>query len=121
MRTLVAACALLAAALPASAAGEHAALKGNPVVEFNAQDQALMRAKVREALAAPLGSAPLTWRNEATSASGSVEALQPEQWRGMSCRHLRIQNTHRNRSAEGVYRFCERPAGQWKLAGPVAK
>lgn len=109
--------ALLVAA--AHAAGEQAALKGTNFARFNEDDLALMKASVRQALAAPELGQTLAWKNDKSRASGSVTALAEETWSGLSCRRLRIVNTIGPSSREGVYRFCERPAGRWKLAGPV--
>jgi surface antigen len=104
---------------PVLAASGYAAAKDSVMFKFNADDVALMQAKVRVALAAEPGSETLSWKNEATGASGSVAPLDRETWSGLPCRQLRIVNTHRSHNAEGVYRFCEKPAGRWKLAGPV--
>jgi surface antigen len=115
-------CAVLcvATAGAAMAAGENAVLKDTPVIEFKTEDYRLMRERVREALRADAGSSQtLTWRNDANQASGSVTPLERETWQGLACRQVRISNTHRKNSAEGVYRFCEKPPGTWKLAGPV--
>ncbi len=120
MRSVVAialiACSVAGTAL---AAGENAVFKDSVEIKFNAEDFALMRAQVLKALAAEPGSEVLSWKNEATGASGSVEPLDREVWSNLPCRQLRIANTHRRQSAQGVYRFCEKPAGRWKLAGPV--
>ena len=104
----------------AQAAGERAALDNTIVMEFNADDRALMKDRIGKALAAEPDSETLAWKNEATGASGSVAPLERLVWNGLPCRHLRIVNSHGRRTAQGVYRFCEKPAGQWKLAGPVA-
>jgi len=39
-------------------------------------------------------------------------------WNGMSCRRLRITNVYGEQKAQSVYKFCEKPAGKWKLVGP---
>ena len=31
---------------------------------------------------------------------------------------LRITNVYREQKEQGVYKFCEKPAGKWKLVGP---
>jgi surface antigen len=107
------------AAGPVLAASGYAAAKDSVVFKFNADDFALMRAKVRQGLAAEPGSEMLAWKNDATGASGSVAPLDREVWNELPCRQLRIVNTHGSQTAQGVYRFCEKPPGRWKLAGPV--
>lgn len=115
------AAALLCTALAAAshAAGEQAALKGTNLSRFNADDLALMKARVGQALTSGAEGEALQWKNDKSRASGSVTPLGRESWRGLNCRRLRIVNTIGTSSRQGVYRFCERPAGQWKLAGPV--
>ena len=60
----------------------------------------------------------LEWKSDKTPASGSVTALDRLQWNGLACRRLRISNAYGDLKAQGVYKFCEKPAGQWKLVGP---
>lgn len=113
---------LLAAWLPAGvlAAGEVAALRDTVIAQFTEQDQRLMMASVDAALAAPDDGEPLHWKNDATGASGSVTPLNRLTWDGLACRRLKIANRYRTMAGEGVYRFCEKPKGQWKLVGPDA-
>lgn len=101
------------------AAGEQAAFKGTNLARFNADDLALMKSRVAQVLAAPAEGETLTWKNDRSGASGEVTALARETWNGLACRHLRIVNIVGSSSRQGVYRFCEQPAGRWKLAGPV--
>ena len=60
----------------------------------------------------------LDWKNDKTQASGSVTALNRLEWNGLACRRLRIYNAYGELKAKGVYKFCEKPAGKWKLVGP---
>lgn len=103
----------------AHAAGENAVFKDTPMARFNADDLALMKAKVRQALGAEPGSETLAWKNDATKASGSVTPIDRHAWNEMSCRRVRITNTWARQTQDGAYRFCEKPAGRWKLSGPV--
>lgn len=118
MRSLVTVVALAALLGPAHAAGEGAALKGSVASKFRAGDLALMRASVGQALKADKDGDTLAWKNDKSAASGAVTPLDRHRWQGMDCRRLRIVNTHGRLSEQGVYRFCEKPAGRWKLAGP---
>lgn len=111
--------AALAALLgPAHAAGERAALRGTAASKFNAEDIALMKASVGQALTSDKDGDTLEWRNDKTGASGAVTPLNRLSWNGLDCRRLRIVNAHRRTTEQGVYRFCEKPAGRWKLVGP---
>ena len=119
-RTHVVAVATLLGALvcPAYAGGGHSWLDGTPASKFNADDYALMKARIDEALKAEKDGETLDWRNEKTLASGSVTPLNRLTWQGLSCRRLRIANSYDRLKAQGVYKYCEKPAGQWKLIGP---
>lgn len=102
----------------AIAAGENAALKGTAVSKFKGPDLALMKAKVDQALKAETDGETLEWRNAETGAAGTVTPLARFSASGLACRRLRIVSTYRETNGAGVYRFCEKPAGQWKLVGP---
>jgi surface antigen len=102
----------------AAAAVGKAALKDAVISKFKAPDLALMKAKVDQALNASGDGEMLDWKNEKTGAGGNITPLARFEANGLACRRLLIVNTYRERSATGVYRFCEKPAGQWKLVGP---
>jgi len=89
-----------------------------PASKFNDEDYATMMASVNQALRADKGGETLNWKSEKTSASGSVTPLNRLEWQGLSCRRLQIHNVFGDLRAKGVYRFCEKPAGRWKLVGP---
>ena len=89
-----------------------------PLAKFSKEDAAMMMARVDEALKAEKDGQTLEWKNPATPASGSVTPLARLTADGLSCRRLRIANAFGDLKAEGVYRFCEKPAGKWKLVGP---
>ncbi|MBL8351039.1 MAG: hypothetical protein JNL87_12095 [Burkholderiaceae bacterium] len=112
----------LALLLPAAvqAAGEVAALKDTVIARFTEQDQRLMMASVDAALGAANDGEPVRWQNDQTGASGSVTPLNRLTWDGLACRRLKIANRYKTMAGEGVYRFCEKPKGQWKLVGPDA-
>jgi surface antigen len=102
----------------AVAAGEYAVLKNTVVSKFNAADLALMKSTVDEALAAEKDGETLDWKNDRTSAGGSITPFARFDANGMACRRARVVSTYRARTGSGVYRFCEKPAGQWKIVGP---
>jgi surface antigen len=119
MKNAVVLAALLGALSGAAhAAGEIGAFRHTVVEKFNADDLALMRARVDQALAAPNDGETLTWKSDKTKASGSVTPLERLTWDGLACRRLRIANAYGDVKGEGVYKYCEKPAGQWKLVGP---
>lgn len=105
---------------PAHALGPQSGLKDTPGSKFNSDDVALMKARVNQALAAEKDGEVLEWKNDKTGASGSVVAMNRLTWSGMSCRRLRISNAFAELKAQGVYKFCQDPAGKWKLVGPEA-
>jgi len=89
-----------------------------PASSFNKEDTALMMARVDQALKAEKDGETLEWKNDATPASGSVTPLARYTSDGLACRRLRIVNAYGSNKAQGVYKFCEKPAGKWKLVGP---
>jgi hypothetical protein len=115
--------ALAAAALLGLAPAAHAVrgydnFNATPFAKFSKEDSALMMAKVDQALKAEKDGETLEWKNPATPASGSVTPLARFTADGLACRRLRVANAYGDLKAEGVYRFCEKPAGKWKLIGP---
>jgi len=102
----------------AEAAKRQGATEGLPLTKFNEEDRALMLAQVHQALGADKEGETLEWKNEKTPASGSVKALNRLEWNGLACRRLQIHNAYGDLKAQGVYKFCEKPAGKWKLVGP---
>ena len=114
------AAALAIALLPAAA---HAVrgydnFTATPIAKFSKEDSALMMARVDPALKAEKDGEKLDWKNPATPASGSVTPLSRLTANGLPCRRLRVANAYGDLKAEGVYRFCEKPPGTWKLIGP---
>lgn len=106
----------------AHAAGENAVLKNTAVSKFSSSDYALMKARVDQALAADKDGDTLEWSNAQTGAAGTVTPVNRLDWNGMPCRRLNITNlygkTSGKTSGKGIYKFCEKPAGRWKLVGP---
>ena len=117
-RDALAAGALFAAlAAPAFALGPQDGLKNTPGAHFNSEDIALMKAQVFAALKSEKEGEPLAWKNDKTGASGTVVPMNRLTWQGLSCRRLRISNAFEGQTAQGVYKFCQKPPGTWKLAG----
>ncbi|MDP1791461.1 MAG: RT0821/Lpp0805 family surface protein [Methylibium sp.] len=116
----VAAFAMLTGLLigPAQAAGENAAMKDRPISRFGADDYALMKARVDQAIKAETAGGTLEWKNDKSGASGSVTPLDRLEWQGMACRRLQITNVYGHTTGKGVYRFCQQKSGAWKLVGP---
>ena len=116
--------ALTVASLLGLAAGAAQAVSGYdtfnkmPASSFNKEDTALMMARVDQALKAEKDGETLEWKSDATPASGSVTPLARFTSDGLACRRLRIVNVYGSNKAQGVYRFCEKPPGKWKLVGP---
>ena len=114
MATLAAAIAVA----PAHALGPQDGLKNTPASKFNADDVAMMKARVNEALKSEKEGDVLEWKNEKTGASGSVVPMDRLTWNGLSCRRLKIANAFGESKAQAVYKFCEKPPGTWKVVGP---
>jgi len=110
--------AVLVAGTAAPAHAIQFGLKDGPGAKFNNDDLALMMARVDEGLKSPTEGEVLEWKNDKTPASGSVVPMNKLTWNGLSCRRLRITNVYGEQKAQGVYKFCEKPAGKWKLVGP---
>ena len=91
-----------------------------PASSFSKEDTALMMARVDQALKAEKDGETLEWKSDATPASGSVTPLARFTSDGLACRRLRIVNVYGSNKAQGVYKFCEKPPGKWKLIGPDA-
>ncbi len=117
-RALSVAAALCLATAAAQAVSGYDTFNKMPASSFNKDDTALMMARVDQALKAEKDGETLEWKNEATPASGSVTPLARFTADGLACRRLRIVNIYGSNKAQGVYRFCEKPAGKWKLVGP---
>jgi surface antigen len=89
-----------------------------PMSKFSKEDAALMMENVNKALKAEKDGEKLDWKSSTTPASGSVTPLARFNADGLACRRLRVLNAYGDLKNEGVYRFCEKPAGKWKLVGP---
>ena len=114
----VACWAALAAGAAAPAHAIQFGLKDGPGAKFNNDDLALMMARVDDGLKSPTEGEVLDWKNDKTPASGSVVPMNKLTWNGLSCRRLRITNVYGEQKAQAIYKFCEKPAGKWKLVGP---
>jgi hypothetical protein len=114
---------LAAAALIAFVPAAAHAVRGydnfntTPMSKFSKEDSALMMAKVEQALKAEKDGETLEWKSAATLASGSVTPLARFTAEGMACRRLKVVNVYGALKNEGVYKFCEKPPGKWKLLG----
>jgi len=115
------AAACSAALVGATIAPAHAVqfgLKDGPGAKFNDDDFALMMARVDTALKSPTEGEVLDWKSDKTPASGSVVPMNKLTWNNLSCRRVRITTVYAEQKAQSVYKFCEKPAGKWKLVGP---
>jgi len=117
-RALAAAAVLGLAALPAHAVRGYDTFNTTPMSKFSKEDAALMMENVNQALKAEKDGDKLDWKSATTPASGSVTPLARFTADGLACRRLRVLNAYGDLKNEGVYRFCEKPAGKWKLIGP---
>jgi surface antigen len=118
MIAIAALCAGLNEPAHATTTASKAVVNAMPATKFSSQDHALMMERVDQALKADKDGQTLEWKNEKSPASGSVTPLARLEWQGLQCRRLRIHNAYGEIKAQGVYKFCEKPAGRWKLVGP---
>ena len=117
-KTLPVALLLVLLAGAAQAVSGYDTFNKMPASSFSKEDTALMMARVDQALKAEKDGETLEWKSDATPASGSVTPLARFTADGLPCRRLRIVNVYGSNKAQGVYRFCEKPPGKWKLVGP---
>lgn len=111
---------LLTALLPLAlhAAGEVPVFRDTVIAKFNAEDTRLMLDRIDTALKTGQQGVPLAWRNDKSGASGTATPLDRLRWNDLDCRRVRITNRHGSMTGESVYRFCEKPKGEWKMVGP---
>ena len=112
---------LRAASLPLGAVGTAGArgptswMGDSAYAQFNEADTTLLRAALDQALASPIEGTPVSWRNERSGSSGSIEPIASDLHNGVRCRDLKVVNRHRRQEGEGRYRFCQPEGGAWKL------
>ncbi len=111
----VAAAALLALAGAAAARGPMSWMRDSAFAQFNEADTRLLRAALDEALASPAEGTPVSWQNERSGSSGSIEPVASDLHNGVRCRDLKVVNRHRRLAGEGQYRFCQSEGGPWRL------
>lgn len=92
--------------------------KDTVITKFNAEDTRLMLASIDTVLKTGQEGVPLAWRNDKSGASGTATPLNRLRWNGLDCRRVDITNRHGSMTGQSVYRFCEKPKGEWKMAGP---
>jgi surface antigen len=107
--------ALLTGVGAADARGPTAWMRDSAYAQFNEADTKLLRAALDEALASPGEGTPVTWQNERSGSSGSIEPVASDLHNGVRCRDLKVVNRHRRQEGEGRYRFCQPEGGAWKL------
>ena len=106
---------LLGLAGAADARGPMSWMRDTAFAQFNEADTKLLRAALDEALQSPTEGTPVTWQNERSGSSGSIEPVSSDLHNGMRCRDVKVVNRHRRQAGEGVYRFCQSPDGPWRL------
>lgn len=104
----------LGAALSA-AAGPYF-LSDSPLARFSAEDRAVFRGRVEEALNTGENGEEFRWSNPDSSARGVITVLDtvPDPVYG-SCKRVRVSNEVRGVRATGVYRACRASNGTWRL------
>lgn len=90
-------------------------LRKSPIAHLNDADRTLLRETIDKLLASPDGTV-LDWNNPDTGSGGRVKVLDTEDVEGMTCRNIRARNQAKGRQADGIYRLCKEPEGNWRFA-----
>ena len=117
MKTLLAIALLSGALLALPAHAQNMSfLKNSVVSKFNPEDMKLLQVAAKKALADPQDGTAYDWKNEKTSASGSISSVKSYSKAGAACRDIRFTNHYKANTDEAVKQFCKNAAGAWKLA-----
>lgn len=109
LRLLVIAALLLPLA---ATAGNYSFMADAPITRFNAQDKAMYKAAIDQALAGDGQGPPVDWKNDNTGSSGSVTARATER---PDCRMLALTTRHAGLRNEAEHRICK-VGDKWKIA-----
>ncbi|MGI9290103.1 MAG: RT0821/Lpp0805 family surface protein [Gammaproteobacteria bacterium] len=90
-------------------------LRKSPIAQLNEQDRKLLRDTIDKLLVSPDGTV-LDWQNPDTGSGGRVKVLDTEESDKLTCRKIRARNQARGRQADGIYRLCKEPEGEWRFA-----
>jgi surface antigen len=117
MRARFALAASLALAGPAFAA--NLGFLGNaPISRMTKEDVDILYKTAVEVLETSRDGDGQEWENPATSAGGTLRALDSFTGSaGERCRHLRVNNRAGGLRNQSVVTVCKQPDGQWKLVG----
>lgn len=105
-------------ASPWAAASWGLAMRDAPVEDFDDEDSRQFLAAIRQVLQAPPPPQPLTWRNEATGAGGTLLVIgQPQRPGFVECRRVRATlYSNRRQGLPQVWTACRQESGgNWKL------
>jgi surface antigen len=105
---------LAAAATPAAAVNEMFA-KDAPIARMTEDDLRIASAVIREALDNGKQDQAYEWKNEATSASGSITPVKTFTRAGMTCRGANFVIAAGGRISRTSWNLCKTPDG-WKVA-----
>ena len=105
---------LICAVLPA-AAQNMSFLRKSPIAWMDAKDQAILRAALDDALAAPDGTTR-DWKNPETGSFGRIQALDTHEDMGTTCRNIRMRSEAGGRKGAGNYRLCLADDDTWRFA-----
>ena len=113
-RALLLSAVLALAAAPAAAINEMFA-KDAPIAHSTDDDFRIANAVIREALDNGKENQAYEWKNDATSASGSVTPVNTFTRGGMTCRGATFVIAAGGRTSRTSWNLCKTPEG-WKVA-----
>jgi surface antigen len=88
-------------------------LKDTPMTRFNAEDYKILKSAVEKTLNEGADGASVDWRNEKTSAEGTITPIKSYEASGAKCRDVRIANRYAGLNNEGTYTFCRTADKPW--------
>jgi surface antigen len=111
------ACAAIAAAPLAGAAGWGALLNDRALTDFNDDDLRDYLTVVNRLLEAPLPATPVEWSNPRTGAGARLEVIGQPQIEGFKeCRRVRTEVYTRKQKAQArTWTACRDDDGGWRL------
>jgi surface antigen len=90
-------------------------LSEGPAGYFTEEDNRMFDKALQEALNDRKDGEVESWSNPASGASGKVTVMKTFTREGMSCRNLKVFNSAKGRTGEGVFDLCK-VQGRWKIA-----
>jgi surface antigen len=91
-------------------------LSEGPVGYFTEEDNRMFDGALQGALNDRKDGEVSSWSNPATGANGTVTVMKTFTRQDMTCRELKVFNSAKGRTGQGVFDLCKAPDGRWKIA-----